>query len=131
MPIPHIELTGPQHRLLAELMFGDLPSPAVAPEAAAARGLAPEQVAEDLPELRWLQLISEAGGELSVTPLGAAVFHRFEQEAAEYRLAEVASFADALRERFGSREEFRRVPHTLRQLAQGVISLQDALELIS
>jgi hypothetical protein len=43
----------------------------------------------------WLQLISEAGGALSATPLGAAVFHRFEQEAAEYRLAEVASFADA------------------------------------
>lgn len=130
MAIPHIELTEPQHRILAELLLADLPSPNDEPALVEARGLTPQMVASEVPAMRWLRLITDVEGGLSVTPLGAAIFYRARQEEAEARLASVVSFADVLDAAVGSERALRRAPHSLRQLAQGVISRDEAVRLL-
>ncbi|MCK9902138.1 hypothetical protein MXD63_18915 [Frankia sp. Cpl3] len=77
--------------------------------------------------MRWKQLVSEADGVLTVTTLGAAIFHRARQEEAEARLAAVVSFADVLEAAAGSPRAARRAPHALRRLAQGVLSRDQAV----
>ncbi|WP_322768935.1 hypothetical protein [Frankia sp. Cr1] len=131
MSIPHIELTDAQHRILAELMLGDLPLPDDEPEAVVARGFSPRQLATDVPVMLWMKLISDAGGVLSATTLGAAIFYRAEQEAAQGRLVTVVLFADALEAAAESERAARLAPHALRQLAQGAISLDEAVNLLS
>ncbi|MFC7922245.1 hypothetical protein [Streptomyces cinereoruber] len=80
--------------------------------------------------LQWMGLVVEAHGLLTVTPLGAAVFHRAKQEIAEGRLADVAAFADAV-EATSSEIDRHRISHALRRLAQGTISLDEAADLLS
>lgn len=130
MSIPHIELTESQHRILAELMVADLPSPDGELASVEARGLAAQVLAAEVPTLRWLKLITDTGGALSVTMLGAAIFHRARQEEAEARLAAVVSFADVLEAAAGSRRTWQQAPRALRQLAQGTISRDQAVRLV-
>ncbi|GAA2109480.1 hypothetical protein [Streptomyces synnematoformans] len=127
MSVPHFDLTSTQHRLLAELVRSTLPVPSREPHGAAARGLDPQQVAADVPDLLWMKLISDAGGLLSITTLGAAVYHRAEHEAAERRLAEVSAFADAVEAGLASGSARDRIPYALRKLAQGEFSLDQAV----
>jgi len=130
MPVPHVELSESQHRILAELMIEDLPSPDDDPASVEARGLPAPMVAAEMAVMRWMKLITDDGGVLSATTLGAAIFHRAKQEEAEERLAAVVSFADVLEAAAGSKRASQRAPHALRQLAQGVISRDQAVRLL-
>ncbi|WP_181786005.1 hypothetical protein [Streptomyces phytophilus] len=127
MPVPHASLTPSQYRLLTELTQAALPAPNREPASAAALGLDPQQVAADVPDLLWMKLISDTDGLLSVTLLGAAVFHRAAQEKAEARLADVSAFASALESRPVPGAGPDPVPYALRKLAQGEFSLAQAL----
>ncbi|MFI9783282.1 hypothetical protein ACIHEI_07190 [Kitasatospora sp. NPDC051984] len=129
MSVPHVVLTHSQYQLLTELALSSLPASAHEPHSALARGLVLQQIRADVPALLWMGLISDAHGALTVTALGAAVFHRAEQEHAENRLADVAAFADALET--GSELDHRRIRSALRRLAQGVFSLDEALAYLS
>jgi hypothetical protein len=129
MSVPHVALTDSQHRLLAELALSTLPVPELEEEFVVAPGLTPQQMRADVTHLRWMGLIAEVHGTLSITALGAAVFHRAEQETAESRLVEVAAFADALDA--VPEVDQRRVSYALRQLAQGVYSLDEAVGYVS
>ncbi|AZM48397.1 hypothetical protein DMB38_23745 [Streptomyces sp. WAC 06738] len=131
MSVPHVSLTASQHRLLAELAQAALPSPSREPAYAAARGLDPQRVAADVPDLLWMKLVSDTDGLLSLTLLGAAVFHRAAQEEAERRLADVSAFAAALESRPAPAGGPDRAPYALRKLAQGEFSLDEALSCLS
>ncbi|WP_199865185.1 hypothetical protein [Frankia sp. EI5c] len=111
-------------------MVGDISLSSADPAAVEARGLAPEAVAAVLPTMRWLKLVTEQDGVLTATDLGAAVFHRARQEDAEARLSAVVSFADVLEAAVGSERATRSAPRALRQLAQGVISRDQAVRLL-
>lgn len=124
-PMPDMDLTDAQWRLLAQLAVAALPDPGSGgrqhARAAAARGLDPDQVCVDVPVLAWLRLLKQRDGWLVVTELGAAVHYRRVAEASELRLSDVARFAES-----GEAA----APHfalTVRRLAQGSISLAEAL----
>ncbi|MGW1542274.1 hypothetical protein ACWCPM_18910 [Streptomyces sp. NPDC002309] len=125
MAVPHIDVTDSQQRLLAELMLD--PLPLSADEDAVARGLSLDQLQADTSALQWMGLINESDRLISVTVLGAAVFHRAEQEKAEDRLTEVVAFADALEAASKANIDQCRVPAALRRLAQGGCSLREAI----
>ncbi|MEU4143277.1 hypothetical protein [Streptomyces parvulus] len=126
MPVPHIDLTESQRRLLAELVLS--PLPVTSPEeSAVARGITSHQLQGDASTLQWMGLIAESAGLLSVTAQGAAVIHRAEQEKAESRLAEVAAFADILEVPGGGHIDRHRIAFALRRLTQGDFSLDDAV----
>ncbi|MFE6359852.1 hypothetical protein ACFVP3_07580 [Streptomyces sp. NPDC057806] len=124
MAVPQVALTDSQHRLLAELILSPLPISANE-EAAVARGLAPDQLQNDVPTLQWMGLITKARGAIVATVQGVAVFHRTEQEKAEGRLADVVAFADAVESDAGVDQ--CRIAPALRRLAQGGCSLVEAI----
>lgn len=127
MSIPHVVLRESQYQILTELMRSTLPDPVRDPGSVVARGLDPQQVKADMPTLLWMGVITETNGTLSATAFGAALFHRAEQEKAENRLSEVVAFADALEASTESGVDYPRIPHALRQLAQGAFSLDEAV----
>ncbi|WP_329176398.1 hypothetical protein [Streptomyces sp. NBC_01477] len=131
MSVPYIALTSSQHQLLAELVLSTLPSPAHEPESAVARGLSQHQMQSDASALLWMGLIAESKGILSVTLLGSVVYQRAAREDAENRLVAVAAFADALEAASHSEVDQRRISYALRQLAQGAITLDEAVGYLS
>lgn len=124
-PMPDVDLTDAQWRLLAQLAVAALPDPGSGGRqyagAAAARGLDPEQVCVDVPVLAWLRLLEQRDDWLVVTDLGVAVHYRRMSEVCELRLSDVARFAEAGE---AVAPDFAR---TVRRLAQGSISLAEAL----
>jgi hypothetical protein len=124
MPLPQFELSNSQYRFLAEAELRRLPDPAVGEEARqdwSARGLDPQDVELDLPELMVLGLVVREADHLSLTALGSAVHHRAEHESAQEQLAAVARLAVAAQERDPV------LASAVRRLAQGGISLDEAL----
>ncbi|WP_166026357.1 hypothetical protein [Streptomyces chilikensis] len=125
MAIPHVDLTTTQYALLAELELAPMPRRAAD---VSARGLSAEEVLSDaVPGLLWLGLIQESEDSLAITSAGTAVHYRAEHEKAVCRLAEVAAFADVLEAEEATAIDRRRVPHALRRLAQGTVSLEEAV----
>ncbi len=124
-PMPDMDLTDAQWRLLAQLAAAALPDPGSGGRqhagGASARGLDPDQVCVDAPVLAWLRLLEQRDGWLVVTDLGAAVHYRRVAEASELRLSDVARFAESGE---AAAPYFAR---TVRRLAQGSISLAEAL----
>jgi hypothetical protein len=124
MPLPHFELTSSQYRILAEASLRSLPDPAndeASQQEWIVRELDPEEARSEVPELVFLGLVAMQGGTLALTALGSAVHHRAGQQAAEERLAAVARLADAME------DAAPRLARTVRRLAQGTISLGEAL----
>ncbi|MER7640504.1 hypothetical protein [Streptomyces sp. NPDC126522] len=124
MPLPHFELTSSQYRILAEASLRSLPDPAndeASQQDWFVRDLDPEEARSEIPELVFLGLVMREGHTVALTALGSAVHHRAGQEAAEERLAAVARLADAME------DTAPRLARTVRQLAQGSISLGEAL----
>ncbi|MDX3239379.1 hypothetical protein PV392_27565 [Streptomyces sp. ME03-5709C] len=125
MAVPHVALTDTQYALLAELMLAPLPHSAAD---VSARGLSADQVSGDVPALVWARLIEESDEMLAVTMRGAAVYYRAEHEKAERRLADMATFADALEtQEDAGVAQLRRIAGALRGLAQGTLSLEEAI----
>ncbi|WP_405900805.1 hypothetical protein OG242_28070 [Streptomyces sp. NBC_00727] len=124
-PVPDMDLTDAQWRLLAQLAAAALPDPGSGGRqhagAAVARGLDPDQVRVDVPVLAWLRLLEQRDDWLLVTDLGAAVHYRRTAEASESRLSDVARFTESGE---AAAPHFAR---TVRRLAQGSISLAEAL----
>ncbi|NNN31999.1 hypothetical protein HLK59_16835 [Streptomyces sp. S3(2020)] len=124
MPLPHFELSSSQYRLLAETVLSSLPDPATQEDAQlewTARGLDPEDLELDVPELIFLGLVAQEQGSLAMTRLGAAVHYRAVYEAAEERLAAVVLLAEAAE---NVDPQFCR---TVRRLVQGNVSFAEAL----
>lgn len=123
-PLPHVELTGAQWRLLARLAEGPVPDPgdrSAFTSALAVDGLDADRARDDLPTLTWMKLVRQAEGELALTDLGAAVHFRALYEASLERLQEVVRLADA---RQAAAPRFARA---VRGLADGSSSLQEAM----
>lgn len=122
-PLPHVDLTDTQWRLLARLVSGTLPDPSdrrLSARAVLPHGLDPDQVRADLPELIWLRLIARQDGCLLITDLGAAIQYRALFESSRERLGEVAQLAElhrALAPRFAQ---------AVRRLADGTSSFAEA-----
>jgi hypothetical protein len=124
MPLPHFELSSYQYRLLAETVHMPLPDPASGPDARTewlARGLDPDDSEADVPELVVLGLVAREDGSLAMTGLGAAVHYRAAHEAAEERLSAVVRLA------VSAGGAHPRLASALRRLAQGSVSLDEAL----
>jgi hypothetical protein len=124
MPLPHFELSSHQYRLLAETVLMPLPDPAGGPDARTewlARGLDPDDSELDLPELVFLGLVAREDGCLAMTGLGAAIHYRTAHEAAEERLSAVVLLAAS------AGNAHPQLTNALRRLAQGSISLDEAL----
>ncbi|MPY47517.1 hypothetical protein [Streptomyces acidicola] len=124
MPLPHFELSSSQYRLLAEAIVAPVPDPATAEAAqreCLARGLDPDDVRADASELLLLGLVVRERRALALTPLGAAVHYRLAHEEAEQRLAAVVQVAEA------ADDVSPRLARAVRQLAQGSLSLGEAL----
>jgi hypothetical protein len=123
-PLPHLDLTEAQWRLLARLAGGSVPDPSDRPafaQALALDGLDADLARDDLPTLRWMKLVDLADGALVLTDLGAAVHFRASYESSQERLGEIARLAD-MREAVAPR--FARA---VRRLADGSCSLAEAL----
>ncbi|MFI6963019.1 hypothetical protein [Streptomyces sp. NPDC050255] len=89
-PLPHVDLTDAQWRLLAQLVAASLHDPGASTddeEVAAARGLDLEQMYTDVSLLSWLKLIERRDDQLMVTDLGTAVHFRRLYESSELRPA--------------------------------------------
>jgi hypothetical protein len=123
-PLPHVDLTDTQWRLLARLAQAPVPDPGDRrsfAEALAMDGLDADQARDDLPTLRWMKLISPGEGLLGLTELGAAVHFRALYESSQERLGEIARLA-------GMREAVApRFARAVRGLADGSHSLSQAL----
>lgn len=123
-PLPHVDLTDAQWRLLAQLVTASLRDPHASTEnteVAAARGIDPEQIHEDVPLLSWLKLMEQRDDELTVTALGAAVHYRRLYESSEVRLSEVARLAEA------HESQAPQLTLAVRRLAQGSVTFEEAL----
>jgi hypothetical protein len=123
-PLPHLDLTEAQWRLLARLAEGSVPDPSdrsAFVHALALDGLDADLAREDLPTLRWMKLVDLADGSLALTDLGAAVHFRALYESSQERLAEIARLADM---RQAVAPHFARA---VRKLADGSCSLPEAL----
>jgi hypothetical protein len=123
-PLPHLDLTEAQWRLLARLAEGSVPDPSdrsAFVEALALDGLDADLARDDLPTLRWMRLVDLAGGSLALTDLGAAVHFRALYESSQERLAEIARLAD-MRESVAP--QFARA---VRSVADGSCSLPEAM----
>jgi hypothetical protein len=123
-PLPHLDLTEAQWRLLARLAEGSAPDPSdrtAFVEALALDGLDADRARDDLPTLRWMKLVDLADGSLALTDLGAAVHFRAVYESSQERLAEIARLAD-MREAVAPR-----LARAVRRLADGSCSLSEAL----
>ncbi|GAA3822907.1 hypothetical protein ACFS5L_09605 [Streptomyces phyllanthi] len=124
MPLPHFELSSSQYRLLAEAVLAPVPDPATseaAQQECLARGLDPDDVRADVPELLLLGLVVRERHALSLTPLGTAAHYRKAHEEAERRLAAVAQLAEE------AAHMSPRLARAVRRLAQGSLSLGEAL----
>jgi hypothetical protein len=123
-PLPDVDLTDTQRRLIARLAAGPLPDPgdrdgftrALAPD-----GLDADQARDDLPTLRWMKLVHPAEGSLTLTDLGAAVHYRALYESTQDRLSEIARLADR------GRATAPRFALAVRGLADGSRTLAEAL----
>jgi len=125
MPLPHFVLSRSQQQLLAEALLRPLTDPAggeAAEEALLARGLDPEEVRAEAPELVYLRLLVRDGGLLAVTDLGAAVHYRAAFEAAEERLAAIVRLAES------AEVVPPRLARAVRRLAHGSVRFDEALE---
>ncbi|WP_328492927.1 hypothetical protein OHS59_09435 [Streptomyces sp. NBC_00414] len=125
MPLPHFVLSRYQQQLLAEALLRPLPDPVdgeVAEEGLLARGLDPDEVRAEAPELVFLKLLVPEDGRLSVTDLGAAVHYRTAFETAEERLAAVVRLAESVE---GLPP---RLIRAVRGLAQGSVQYDEAAE---
>ncbi|WP_333771238.1 hypothetical protein [Streptomyces sp. IBSBF 2435] len=123
-PLPHLDLTEAQWRLLARLAEGSVPDPSdrsAFVEALALDGLDADLARDDLPTLRWMKLVDLAHGSLTLTDLGAAVHFRALYESSQERLAEIARLAD-MRAAVAPR-----LARAVRGLADGSRSLAEAL----
>lgn len=123
-PLPHLDLTEAQWRLLARLARGSVPDPSDRPAFAQALtfdGLDADLARDDLPTLRWMKLVDLVDGSLVITDLGAAVHFRALYESSQERLGEIARLAD-MREAMAPK--FARA---VRRLADGSWSLSEAL----
>lgn len=123
-PLPALDLTDAQWRLLARLAAGSIPDPSdrsAFVRALAVDGLDADLAREDLPTLRWMKLVDQADGSLVLTDMGAAVHFRALYESSQERLGEVARLAvmrGAVSPRFAQ---------AVRRLADGSCSLSEAL----
>jgi hypothetical protein len=123
-PLPHLDLTEAQWRLLARLAEGSVPDPSdrqAFAQALALDGLDVDLARDDVPELRWMKLVDRTEGSLALTDLGAAVHFRAVYESSQERLAEIARLADT---RQAVAPRFARA---VRRLADGSCSLSEAL----
>lgn len=123
-PLPHLDLTEAQWRLLALLAEGPVPDPSdrsVFAQALALDGLDVDLARDGVPTLRWMKLVDLADGSLVLTDLGAAVHFRALYESSQERLAEIARLADM---RQAVAPHFARA---VRRLADGSCSLPEAL----
>lgn len=124
VPLPHVDLTDAQWRLLAQLATAPLRDPGISTgdaEAAAARGIDSEQILDDVPLLNWLKLIERRDDQLVATALGAAVHYRRLYESSELRLSEVARLAEA------HETMAPQLTPAVRRLAQGSVTFEEAL----
>ncbi|MDQ1007198.1 hypothetical protein QFZ82_001683 [Streptomyces sp. V4I23] len=97
-PLPHVDITDTQWRLLAQVVAAPLPRPegnaGAAAEEVAARGLDPDQVRADWPVLLWLKFLARQGELLAVTDLGTAMHYRALYESSEQVLGEIAQLVE-------------------------------------
>ncbi|KFG10823.1 MULTISPECIES: hypothetical protein [Streptomyces] len=124
MPLQYVVLTGSQYRLLAEVTLHPLQDPArgdAAEQEVLARGLDPQTVLTDLPELVFLGLVKRERGKVTVTVLGEAVHYRSLYEAADERLSAVVRLA------YEIAESHPRIAHAVRRVASQDGSLEEAL----
>ncbi|MFQ6147410.1 hypothetical protein ACLMNJ_30780 [Streptomyces seoulensis] len=125
MLVPTGRLSPLQQQLLRELDLCDLPAPDTGPESYAARDLDTDQVRQILPGLLWAGLVEKRDGDcgvLRLTAVGAAALRTVECDELAARLAMVVSFADTVAHAASPRA----AGHALKQLAQGVWSLERA-----
>jgi hypothetical protein len=69
-PLPHLDLTEAQWRLLARLTEGSVPDPSdrqAFAQALALDGLDVDLARDDVPELRWMKLVDRTDGSLALT----------------------------------------------------------------
>jgi len=114
-----------QHRLLRELDLSDLPAPDTGAASFAARGLDADEVRDALPALLWSGLVEQrggAGGDLALTPSGAAALYAAECDELAARLGAVASFADTVARGAAPRP----AGYALKRLAEGAWTLEQA-----
>ncbi|MFH9396648.1 hypothetical protein [Streptomyces sp. NPDC017413] len=124
-PLPHVDLTATQWRLLGELVSAALPDPSRSVDstaaAAAARGLDPGLLTADAALLTWMKLAAHSGEQLTATDLGAALHYRRLQELLELRLSEVVRYAAA------NEPAAPRFARNVRRLAEGSLPFADAM----
>ncbi|MET9987135.1 hypothetical protein [Streptomyces rochei] len=123
MPVPIPALTPSERQLLGHLALADFPHPDVEPKSAAARGLDECRLRADIKELRRTGQVTVAKGQLSITELGMVAYLAAERDELEATLVEVSALADELQRR----DPLSAVQHSLRQLAQGAWTLDQAL----
>ncbi|KAA0940251.1 hypothetical protein [Streptomyces apricus] len=125
MPLPHFVLSRSQQHMLAEALLRPLWDPAGGEAAEAellARGLDPEEIRAEAPDLIFLKLLVRDGGLLSVTGLGAAVHYRTAFEAAEERLAATVRLMES------AEGVPPRLARAVRRLAHGSVRFDEAIE---
>ncbi|MEV5175052.1 hypothetical protein AB0L10_29120 [Streptomyces flaveolus] len=123
MPIRIPTLRSSERQLLGHLALADFSHPDTEPEPAAARGLDECQLRSDIEELRRTGQVTVVEGRLSITELGTVAYLAAERDKLEATLVEVSALADELQRR----DPGSVVPHSLRQLAQGAWTLDQAL----
>ncbi|MBM9506714.1 hypothetical protein [Actinacidiphila acididurans] len=123
MPVYIPPLTSSQKQLLGHLALADFPHPDAEPASAAARGLDECRLRADIEELCNTRQVTVAEGHLSITELGVVAYLAAERDELAATLVDVSALADELRRR----DPVSAVPHSLRQLAQGAWSLDQAL----
>lgn len=95
--------------------------------ASAARGLDESSVQDDARVLSWMGLVAVTGDHLAITPPGRAAYFEAECSELSARLAEVNVFADEIERRSPS---LAAELHALRQIAEGVWSVDEATEYV-
>lgn len=122
VPVSIPVLTASERRLLGHLALADFPHPDVQPGSAAARELDEDQLRADIEVLRRAGMVT-VEGLMSITDLGMVAYLAAERNDLEATLVDVSALADELQRR----DPVSAVPHVLRQLAQGIWSLEQAL----
>ncbi|MFF5086013.1 hypothetical protein [Streptomyces niveus] len=123
MPVPIPALSSSERQTLGHLALADFPHPDVEPKSAAARGLDEGQLRLDIEELRRTRQVTVIEGRLSITELGMVAYLTAERDELKATLTDMSALADELQRR----DPVSVVPHSLRQLAQGVWTLGQAL----
>ncbi|MCX4701236.1 hypothetical protein [Streptomyces sp. NBC_01373] len=118
-----LSLSASQSQLLRHLVLADMSYANQDAAAVAARGLDEETVQDDVQSLTWRGMVAADGGRLSITPLGAAAHYASEVEYLSARLVDVVTLADELEHLTPASA---REMHTVRQVAQGAWSLEQA-----